>query len=138
MSMFRSLYIRASVLALFLLGLVAMVRAQDLAITDATVYSAPDAAARRGVTVLIRHGVIAEIGEHSQVPKGVKTISCQGCFVLAGFWNAHVHFMEPKWNDAANQPAEKLARQMIEMVTHSRSEEHTSELQSLRHLVCRL
>ena len=117
--MIRSLYIRASVLALFLLGLDAMGRAQDLAITGATVYSAPDAAARSGVTVLIRHGVITGIGKHSQVPKGVETISCQGCVVLAGFWNAHVHFMEPKWNDAANQPAEKLTRQMIEMVTHS-------------------
>jgi imidazolonepropionase-like amidohydrolase len=117
--MIRSLYIRASVLALFLLGLDAMGRAQDLAITGATVYSAPDAAARSGVTVLIRHGVVAGIGKHSQVPKGVETISCQGCVVLAGFWNAHVHFMEPKWNDAANQPAEKLTRQMIEMVTHS-------------------
>jgi imidazolonepropionase-like amidohydrolase len=117
--MIRSLYIRASLLALFLLGLDAMGRAQDLAITGATVYSAPDAAARSGVTVLIRHGVIAGIGKHSQVPKGVETISCQGCVVLAGFWNAHVHFMEPKWNDAANQPAEKLTRQMIEMVTHS-------------------
>src|ERR1035441_8242556 len=84
MSMFRSLYIRASVLALFLLGLDAMGRAQDLAITGATVYSAPDAAARRGVTVLIRHGVIAGIGKHSQVPKGVETISYQGCVVLAG------------------------------------------------------
>jgi imidazolonepropionase-like amidohydrolase len=104
---------------LFLLGLDAMGRAQDLAITGATVYSAPDAAARSGVTVLIRHGVVAGIGKHSQVPKGVETISCQGCVVLAGFWNAHVHFMEPKWNDAANQPAEKLTRQMIEMVTHS-------------------
>ena len=117
--MIRSLYIKASLLALFLLGLDAMGRAQDLAITGATVYSAPDAAARSGVTVLIRHGVIAGIGKHSQVPKGVETISCQGCVVLAGFWNAHVHFMEPKWNDAANQPAEKLTRQMIEMVTHS-------------------
>jgi imidazolonepropionase-like amidohydrolase len=104
---------------LFLLGLDAMGRAQDLAITGATVYSAPDAAARRGVTVLIRHGVVAGIGKHAQVPKGVETISCQGCVVLAGFWNAHVHFMEPKWNDAANRPAEKLTRQMIEMVTHS-------------------
>src|ERR1035437_2773549 len=119
MSMFRSLYIRASVLALFLLGLDAMGRAHDLGSTGATVYWAPDAAARSGVTVLIRHGVIAGIGKHSQVPKGVETISCQGCVVVAGFWNAHVHFMEPKWNDAANQPAEKLARQMIEMVTHS-------------------
>jgi predicted amidohydrolase len=92
--MVRYLYIRASVLALFLRGLDAMFRAQDLAITNATVYSPPDAAARRGVTVLIRHGVIAEVEEPSQIPKGVKTISCQGCFVFAGFWNAHVH----SWN----------------------------------------
>jgi imidazolonepropionase-like amidohydrolase len=110
---------RAIVLALFLLGLGAIGRAQDLAITRATVYSAPDAPARRDVTVVIRHGVIAGVGEHLRIPKGIETISCQGCVVLAGFWNAHVHFMEPKWNDAANQPAEKLARQMSEMLTHS-------------------
>ena len=30
-----------------------------------------------------------------------------------------MHFMEPKWNEAANQPADKLARQMSEMLTHS-------------------
>jgi imidazolonepropionase-like amidohydrolase len=39
--------------------------------------------------------------------------------VLAGFWNAHVHFMEPKWDDAAHQPAEKLAEQIEAMLTHS-------------------
>ncbi len=83
------------------------------------VYSAPDAPVRRNVTVVIRHGVIAAIGEHLRIPKDIETISCQGCVVLAGFWNAHVHFMEPKWNDAANQPADKLTRQMSEMVTHS-------------------
>jgi imidazolonepropionase-like amidohydrolase len=110
---------RAIVLALFLLGLGAIGRAQDLAITRATVYSAPDAPARKDVTVVIRHGVIAGVGEHLRIPKGIETISCQGCVVLAGFWNAHVHFMEPKWNDAANQPADKLARQMSEMLTHS-------------------
>lgn len=60
-SKIRSLYIKASVLALFLLGLNAKGGAQDLAITGATVYSAPDAAARRDVTVLIRHGVISAI-----------------------------------------------------------------------------
>jgi imidazolonepropionase-like amidohydrolase len=117
--MIRNLCLRAIVLALFWLGLGAIGRAQDLAITRATVYSAPDAPARRDVTVVIRHGVIAGVGEHLRIPKGIETISCQGCVVLAGFWNAHVHFMEPKWNDAANQPAEKLARQMSEMLTHS-------------------
>ena len=117
--MIRTLRIRAIVLALFLLGLGAIGRAQDLAITRAIVYSAPDAPVRRDVTVVILHGVIAGVGEHLRIPKGVKTISCQGCVVLAGFWNAHVHFMEPQWNEAAHQPADKLARQMSEMLTHS-------------------
>ena len=71
---------------------------------------------------MIRHGVIAEVGEHLRIPKGIETIPCQGCFVLAGIWNAHVHFMEPQWNEAANQPADKLARPMSEMLTHSASD----------------
>ena len=102
--MIRVLCIRAIVLALLLAGPVAMGRAQDLAITRATVYSSPDAPARRDVTIVIRHGVIAGVGEHLRIPKGIETISCQDCVVLAGFWNAHVHFMEPKWNDAAISP----------------------------------
>jgi imidazolonepropionase-like amidohydrolase len=118
-SMIKISCIRAILLALFLLGLHGIGRAQDLAITHATVYSAPDAPVRRDVTIVIRHGVIAEIGEHLRIPKNIDKISCQGCVVLAGFWNAHVHFMEPKWNDAANQPADKLTRQMNDMVTHS-------------------
>ena len=117
--MIGSLCIRAIVLALYLLGLDGIGRAQDLAITHASVYSAPDAPVRRNVTVVIRHGVIAGVAQHLRIPKDIETISCQGCVVLAGFWNAHVHFMEPKWNDAAHQPADKLTRQMSDMVTHS-------------------
>ena len=117
--MIRILYIRAIALALFLLGPGAMGRAQDLAITGATVYSAPDAPARRNVTVVIRHGVIAGVGEHLPIPRDIKTISCQDCVVLAGFWNAHVHFMEPQWNDAAHQPADKLAVLFLFCVSHS-------------------
>jgi imidazolonepropionase-like amidohydrolase len=117
--MIRTLCIRAIVLALFLLGLGGIGRAQNLAITHVTVYSEPNAPARRDVTVVISHGVIAVIGEHLRIPKDIETISCEGCVVLAGFWNAHVHFMEPKWDDATNQPADKLTRQMSEMLTYS-------------------
>jgi imidazolonepropionase-like amidohydrolase len=115
----RTMGIRAVVFALFLFGPGAMGRAQDLAITHATVYSAPDTPARADVTVVIRHGVIAGVGEHLRIPGNIETIACQGCFIFAGFWNAHVHFMEPQWNQAAHQPADKLARQMSEMLTHS-------------------
>jgi imidazolonepropionase-like amidohydrolase len=117
--MIRTLYARAIVLAVLLLGFDGISRAQNLAITHVTVYSAPNARARRDVTVVIRHGVIAEIGEHPRIPRDIETISCQGCVALAGFWNAHVHFMEPKWDDAAHQHADRLIRQMGEMLTHS-------------------
>jgi len=106
-------------IALFVLILPAVVPAQDLAVTHATVYASPEAQPLSDATVLIRHGVISGVGLHVPIPSGIETISCHGCVVLAGCWNAHVHFMEPKWNDAAHQPAEKLARQLSEMLTHS-------------------
>jgi imidazolonepropionase-like amidohydrolase len=117
--MIKTLSIRALVHVLLLLSPGAVGLAQDLVITHATVYSSPDTPVRTHVTIVIRDGVIAAIGEDLRIAKGIQTISCQGCVVLAGFWNAHVHFMEPKWNDAAHQPADKLGRQISEMLTHS-------------------
>lgn len=110
---------KATALTFFLLLSTTAGQAQDLAITHATVYASPEAPAHKDVTIVIRHGVITKVGEHLAAPKGVEAISCEGCVVLAGFWNAHVHFMEPKWNDDAHQPAEKLTQQMSEMLTHS-------------------
>jgi imidazolonepropionase-like amidohydrolase len=49
----------------------------------------------------------------------VETLQCAKCIVFAGFWNTHVHFTEPKWVDASSQPAEKLTRQLQEMLTLS-------------------
>jgi len=37
--------------------------------------------------------------------------------VLAGFWNSHVHFTEPKWSNAAKIPAARLTSQLQEMLT---------------------
>src|ERR1700728_1659243 len=93
--------------------------AQNLAMVHATVYASPQAPVQHGFTVLIHNGKIVEVGEHVRVPDGTTTLPCKDCVVLAGFWNAHVHFMEPKWDDAAHQPAEKLAGQIEAMLTHS-------------------
>jgi imidazolonepropionase-like amidohydrolase len=93
--------------------------AQDLAVVGAKVYVSPEAQPITNATVLIRAGHIAAVGEHVAVPKGISTISCESCVVLAGFWNTHVHFTEDKWADAAHQPAEKLTRQLQEMLTRS-------------------
>ncbi|MGF7183495.1 amidohydrolase family protein [Tunturiibacter psychrotolerans] len=93
--------------------------AQDLAIVDVKVYPSPEAQAINHATILIRGGKITAVGEHVAIPHGVATLPCTGCVVLAGFWNTHVHFTEDKWIDAAHQPAEKLTRQLREMLTLS-------------------
>ena len=67
--MIRKLRTRACVPVLLLLGAAAVCVAQDLAITRASVYSSPEAQVRSDVTIVIRHGVIAEVGEHLRVPK---------------------------------------------------------------------
>jgi imidazolonepropionase-like amidohydrolase len=92
---------------------------QNLAIVHATVYASPTDPAQSGVTVLIRDGKTVAVDKHAPIPDGTTVLPCQRCVVLAGFWNAHVHFMEPKWADAAHQPAAKLAGQIEAMLTHS-------------------
>lgn len=95
------------------------IRAQDLAVVNAKVYTSPDSPPIDKASVLIQAGKITAVGRHLTIPPGVKTLPCDGCVVLAGFWNTHVHFMEPKWADAAHAPAEQLTRQEQEMLTHS-------------------
>jgi imidazolonepropionase-like amidohydrolase len=93
--------------------------AQDLVIEGAKVYVSPDAAPLTGVTVVVRSGRIVAVTAHRVSTKGVEVLPCEGCVVCAGFWNAHVHFMEVKWADAAHAPTARLAEQMRQMVTWS-------------------
>ncbi len=93
--------------------------AQDLAIVHADVYASPDAPEARDATVLIQHGKIIAVGQHISIPTAIPRLDVAGGVVLAGFWNTHVHFVEPKWADAAHLPAATLARQLEEMLTHS-------------------
>jgi imidazolonepropionase-like amidohydrolase len=42
---------------------------------------------------------------------------CRGGVLMAGFQNSHVHFIEPRWADAAHQRASKLAQSLEDMLT---------------------
>lgn len=92
-------------------------RAADLALTGATVYPAPGERPLRGATVVIRDGRIAEVraGTDADAFPGATALDCNGCSITAGFWNAHVHFHERKWADAAEIPAAELQRQLDEL-----------------------
>lgn len=84
--------------------------AADLAIVDARIYPAPDAAPIERGTVLVRNGRIAAVGPSAAVavPDGTPVIAGKGAVVTAGFWNSHVHFLTPPLREAATRPASQL------------------------------
>ena len=90
-----------------------------LALVGGTVYPAPSERPISNSVILIENGKITAVGEKEklQIPAGVRAIDCAGRTIVAGLWNAHVHFTEPKWQNAASLPAAQLTRQLQEMLT---------------------
>jgi len=88
-----------------------------LAIRDAKIYVSPDEPPLEHAAILIRDGRIAAVGTHVAIPAGTELLPCDRCVVTAGFWNAHVHFTEPHWQNAAFLPADRLNAQLQSMLT---------------------
>jgi imidazolonepropionase-like amidohydrolase len=90
-----------------------------LALVGGTIYPAPSQPPIANGVVLIENEKIIEVGEKRklQIPADVQTIDCTGRTIVAGFWNSHVHFTDPKWENAANLPSAQLTKQLQEMLT---------------------
>src|ERR1700753_3539130 len=88
--------------------------AQSLAITGAVAYPNASGKPIRPATVLTKDGRIVAVGSQLSIPAGYEVIRCEGCAIVAGFWNGHVHFTEPKWDKAAELRADKLTSQLQE------------------------
>lgn len=86
-----------------------------LAIEHARIYASPNDPPIDDGTVLVRDGLIAAVGSQVEVPAGATIVPCDHCVVTAGFWNAHVHFTEPKWSMANWKPAATLNPQLADM-----------------------
>jgi imidazolonepropionase-like amidohydrolase len=94
-------------------------QANPLALVGGKVYTSPEARPLNNAVVLLEHGKIARIGKRSAVtiPKSAQVVDCKGKVITAGFWNSHVHFTEPQWQDAATADAHTLEQHMQEMLT---------------------
>ena len=88
-----------------------------VAVQHATVYVSPDAAPLKDATVVARDGQIVAVGAGVSAPAGATVLSCDGCVVTAGFWNAHVHLTQPKWLNSEWKGAAVLNRQIADMFT---------------------
>jgi len=88
-----------------------------VALVGATIYPSPTSAAISNGVVLISDGKIQQVGPKNKVriPRGTKTIDCADLFLVAGFQNSHVHFTEPKWENAAHLPPDQLSQQLDAM-----------------------
>jgi imidazolonepropionase-like amidohydrolase len=88
-----------------------------VAFVGAKIYTSPtDPPISNGIVVVHSEKIEAVgIAGTLTIPAGAKHIDCKGAVITAAFQNSHVHFTEPKWTDAAKQPAEKLTKQLSGM-----------------------
>ena len=86
-----------------------------LAIQHARIYTSPTEEPIDNGTVLVRDGLIAAVGTQVPIPADATIIPCDHCTVTAGFWNAHVHFTEPKWSMANWKSPATLNPQLADM-----------------------
>ncbi len=93
--------------------------AQTLALVGGTVYPSPDAPPLADAVVIASDGVIVSVGRRGEVavPADAETIDCAGKFVVAGFWNSHVHFTQAVWKQSATAPAATLTAALRDMLT---------------------
>ncbi|SEW52197.1 amidohydrolase family protein [Chitinophaga arvensicola] len=105
-----------------------------LALTGARIYTAPGVAPIDNGIVITQGGKIIAVGEPKRVkvPPHMKVLDCTGLVLMAGFWNNHVHFMEPKWNHAESIPVAQLNDQLDSMI-NSHGFTHVFDLASLNY-----
>jgi imidazolonepropionase-like amidohydrolase len=88
-----------------------------LVIRNVRILVSPDAEPIESGSILIQDGRISAVGREIDVPASAQTIRCDRCTATAGFWNAHVHFTEPKWLNAAYKSSSTLNGQLADMLT---------------------
>jgi imidazolonepropionase-like amidohydrolase len=88
-----------------------------IAFVGAKIYTSPTDTPISNGTVIVRGEKIATVGETGKIsiPSNAKQIDCKGEVITAAFQNSHVHFTEPKWNDAEKLLPATLSQQLADM-----------------------
>jgi imidazolonepropionase-like amidohydrolase len=86
----------------------------DLVLVGGRVYTSPGDPVLDDAVVHVRDGAIVHVGprEGFRIPSGADVFDCGRQVVTAGFWNSHVHFIEPRWRQASSRAAAELATEL--------------------------
>jgi imidazolonepropionase-like amidohydrolase len=90
----------------------------DTALVGGTIIPAPDAAPIADGVLVLHGGLITAVGSRAAtpIPAGARVVHCEGTTIVAGFWNSHVHFTEPWFENAASTSAHELGESLDEML----------------------
>lgn len=104
----------------------------SLALVGATIYTAPGVPPITDGVVIIEKGKITVVSNEKErkIPERMTVLDCKGLVLMAGFWNSHVHFMEPKWDHADSLPVAVLNQQLNSMI-NSHGFTHVFDLATL-------
>src|SRR5262245_8439394 len=91
----------------------------QLVVTGARISPSPTTPPINNGTIIIRDGKIAEVRHEALkvLPPAERVIDADGLIVAAGFWNSHVHFIEPHWSRANEQSEAELNEHLRAMLT---------------------
>jgi imidazolonepropionase-like amidohydrolase len=89
------------------------------AFTGARIYTSPLDPVMNNAVLIIKNEKIIAVGKTGviKIPKNSIIINCKGLTITAGFWNSHVHFMDPKITTAANLDDDQLTGYLQNFLT---------------------
>lgn len=92
---------------------------QKVAITGVKIYPSPLVEPISRGTILIENEKVKAVGYAIDIaiPTDYRTINGEGLVATAGFWNSHVHFIEPHWQGSDTAAVDKLDINLRKMLT---------------------
>jgi imidazolonepropionase-like amidohydrolase len=93
-------YIPSFILGIICILFVSSVNAQDLLIKNGTILTVTKGTIRNG-DILVRNGLIEEIGQNIQAPENVPVVDATGKYVIPGLIDSHSHIALSGTNESA-------------------------------------
>src|SRR5262245_12792155 len=90
-----------------------------LALLGGRIFPSPRSPVIEDGTVVVCDGKIDALGDRSRVlvPETADRLDTKGLSIAFGFWNSHVHFTEPAFENAGALEAAALQSHIQEMLT---------------------